>query len=98
MDDTFRSDNFEEVLFALKNKEYGAYILCWRRLAHLLRSVGGSLLILGLLYGSPLMWLLLQSSRREPTSEMRVEVSVTPYAQLQAPPPVAEPEKPKEPQ
>ncbi len=97
MNDKFNSAGFEEALFALKNKDYGAYVLRRRRLSHFFKSVGGSLFLLGLLYGFPLLWLFFQSGRRGP-SEMQVEVSVTPYAQLQAPPPVAEPEKPKDPQ
>ncbi|MCS6929360.1 MAG: TonB family protein [Saprospiraceae bacterium] len=84
----------EEFLFAFKNKAYGAYCLRQRRLAHLIYGIAGSLLLLGLLYALPLVWLLLQQ-QRDATQQVEVEVHVTPYAELSAPPPVNEPEKPK---
>ncbi len=96
MDEKLTQQAIEETLFAFKNKAYGAYILRQRRSGHLRRGMVGSLVFLALLYASPLLWILFQRSRRGDMQETRVEVNVTPYAQLAAPPPVAKPEKPKE--
>ncbi len=87
----------EESLFAFKNKAYGAYVLRQRRGRHLMGGIVGSLLVLGLLYSYPLLWLWLRQ-QAEMSDLKEVEVNVTPYAELAAPPPVAEPEKPKEPE
>lgn len=96
MNDTYQQQALEETLFAFKNKAYGAYVLRQRRARHLTRGVVGGLLALGLLYGTPLLWLWLR--QRAEVQEKQVEVNVTPYAELAAPPPVAEPEKPKQPE
>ncbi|MCS7037446.1 MAG: TonB family protein [Saprospiraceae bacterium] len=96
MNEAYTQQALEETLFAFKNKAYGAYVLRQRRAQHLTRGVIGGVLVLGLLYASPLLWLWLR--QRAEAQEKQVEVNVTPYAELAAPPPLTEPEKPKPPE
>lgn len=93
-----QEQQLEDALFAFKNKAYGAYVLRQKRDRNLGRALIGGLLALTLLYLSPLLLLFIRNALRYNLDETSVEVAITPYSELMAPPPIEQEEKPKEPE
>ncbi|MFN4079750.1 MAG: energy transducer TonB [Saprospiraceae bacterium] len=87
----------EEALFHFKNKAYGAWQIRRKRERNLFVGILGGVLGLGFLYLSPLLLIFLKKVKNAELSETGIEVAITPYSQLMAPPPIPEEPKPKDP-
>lgn len=85
-------NDFVDILFAYKNKSYGAFILRQSAQKRSLTSISLALLLMLLLYLLPLWFYNLKSY--SPLEMRQVAVSLTPYTDPIAPPPIpVEPEE-----
>ncbi|NBB88931.1 MAG: TonB family protein [Bacteroidetes bacterium] len=89
------NQNWEEFLFAFKNKEYGAFQTRKRLNKILLLALGTGIFIIITGYSSPLLYSWLQGKDREQTEV--VPVKLTTQTELMSPPPVLPDEPPPPP-
>jgi periplasmic protein TonB len=86
-----RAQGLDQFLFDGKNRQYGAFVLRQKSTIHGLLSILLGMGVLLGLYSLPLVWAFKSS---DPIRQ--VEVHITPFAELVAPPPMPpEPKKPK---
>lgn len=88
-------EEIEQSIFYGKNKEYGAYVHRQKVNSNMLKGLFIGMSSLALLYLIPL---LIQYFKKEELSEIvQVQVEITPYSEMMAPPPLPIEQKPPEP-
>lgn len=85
----------EESLFYGKNKDYGAYVHRQRVNSNMLKGLLIGMGLLAILYLIPL--LMNNLNKEESDDIVQVQVQITPYSELMAPPPLPVEQKPAQP-